>query len=173
MKKKKIWKNGFVPHLHCFVTATNMCLVDEDIGNTFLPSHLQQHLLVVGSILWTKGLMFTFHRGWWVQPPAFHRLILVQWPHHGFVLNFCFKYILTELTNTQMSCKQAKKRGKTWHGIKYFQTRLEFSVSAESKPLPVPTPWTFITGKEQVQRSDIVSCVVHTQSTDIHSQGTD
>lgn len=44
-------KHKFVPYLHCFVTAANVRLVDEDIRNSFLSSHLEQHLLVVGSIL--------------------------------------------------------------------------------------------------------------------------
>lgn len=43
----------------------------------------------------------------------------------------------------------------------------------ESKPLSEPTPWSFITGKDQVQPSDIHSCVVRTQSIDIPIQGTD
>lgn len=43
-------------HLHCFITTTNVCLVDKDIRNGLLPGHLQQHVLVVGSIIWTEGL---------------------------------------------------------------------------------------------------------------------
>lgn len=43
-------------HLHGFVTAADVGLVDEDVRNALLPSHLKQHLLVVGSILYTKAL---------------------------------------------------------------------------------------------------------------------
>lgn len=65
-----------VPHLQCVVTATKVCLVDEDIRNSFLSSHLKQHLLVVGSFLWTeefvlfrfKFLLITNTRTWyWIH----------------------------------------------------------------------------------------------------------
>lgn len=42
-------------HLQRFVTAADVGLVDEDVRNAFLPGHLKQHLLVVGSILCTKA----------------------------------------------------------------------------------------------------------------------
>lgn len=48
-------KRGFNSHLQCFITATNVRLVDKDIGNGLLPGHLQQHVLVIGSIIWTEG----------------------------------------------------------------------------------------------------------------------
>lgn len=38
-------------HLHGVVTASDVFLVDEDAGDGFLPCHLMQQVLVVGSVL--------------------------------------------------------------------------------------------------------------------------
>lgn len=38
-------------HLHGVVTASDVFLVDEDAGDGFLPRHLMQQVLVVGSVL--------------------------------------------------------------------------------------------------------------------------
>lgn len=51
-----------LPHLQRFVTAADVHLVDEDIRDAFLSSHLEQHVLVVGSILWAEDwLVFTVY----------------------------------------------------------------------------------------------------------------
>lgn len=39
------------PHLHGVVTASDVFLVDEDVGDGFLPRHLMQQVLVVGPVL--------------------------------------------------------------------------------------------------------------------------
>lgn len=46
-------------HLHGLVAAADVGLVDEDVRNALLSGHLQQHLLVVGSILYTNTLART------------------------------------------------------------------------------------------------------------------
>lgn len=41
-----------VSYLHRFIAASDVCVVDEDIGHRFLPRHLKQEFLVIGAILW-------------------------------------------------------------------------------------------------------------------------